>query len=313
MKLYKEAKIGLIAIITIALFIWGYSFLKSRNIFKPRDSYYAVYDNIDGLIESSSVSLRGYKVGSVNTIKFDYKKSGKFIVKFSLEDRVRIPKNSVAQLISSSPISATKDMKLIFSNSNEYYEPGDTLLSGIDKGLSGVMDLLIKKAEVMLTSLDTSINSVNRVFDDSTRENLRKAIEDFGSVANSLHQSLGENGDINESMKNLKSVSQNLKNNNQQLTNIIHNVSSLSDSLSKTEIKTMIANANHSLINADSILASIKDGEGSLGLLVNNDTLYYNLKNASESLNQLLKDLYAHPKRYVHFSIFGKKDKGNKK
>jgi phospholipid/cholesterol/gamma-HCH transport system substrate-binding protein len=204
-------------------------------------------------------------------------------------------------------------MKLIFSNSNEYYEPGDTLLSGIDKGLSGVMDLLIKKAEVMLTSLDTSINSVNRVFDDSTRENLRKAIEDFGSVANSLHQSLGENGDINESMKNLKSVSQNLKNNNEQLSNIIHNVSSLSDSLSKTEIKTMIANANHSLINADSILASIKNGEGSLGLLVNNDTLYYNLKNASECLNQLLKDLYAHPKRYVHFSIFGKKDKVNKK
>ncbi len=313
MKLYKEAKIGLIAIIIIALFIWGYSFLKSRNIFKPRDSYYAIYDNIDGLIESSSVSLRGYKVGSVNSIKFDYKKSGKFIVKFSLEERVKIPKNSVAQLISSSPISSTKDMKLIFSNSNEYYVPGDTLLSGIDKGLSGVLDLLTKKAEVMLTSLDTSITSVNRVFDDSTRENLRKAIEDFGSVANSLSQSLGKNGDINESMNNLKSVSQNLKNNNEQLTNIIHNVSSLSDSLSKTNIKTMIANANRSLISADSILASIKDGEGSLGLLVNNDTLYYNLKNASESLNQLLKDLYAHPKRYVHFSVFGKKDKENNK
>ena len=202
-------------------------------------------------------------------------------------------------------------MKLIFSNSNEYYEPGDTLLSGIDKGLSGVLDLLTKKAEVMLTSLDTSLTSVNKIFNDSTRESLRKAIKDFRSITNSLSQSLGENGDINKSMENLKSVSQNLKNNNEQLTNIIHNVSSLSDSLSKTEIKAMIANANRSLSNADSILASIKEGEGSLGLLVNNDTLYYNLKNASESLNKLLQDLYEHPKRYVHFSIFGKKDKGN--
>lgn len=311
MKLYKEAKIGLIAVVIIALFIWGYGFLKSRNIFKPRDSYYAVYDDIDGLIESSQVLLKGYKVGAVNTIKFDYKKSGKFIVKFSLEERVKIPKNSIAQLISASPISTTKDMKLIFSNSNEYYEPGDTLLSGIDKGLSGVLDLLTKKAEVMLTSLDTSLTSVNKIFNDSTRESLRKAIKDFRSITNSLSQSLGENGDINKSMENLKSVSQNLKNNNEQLTNIIHNVSSLSDSLSKTEIKAMIANANRSLSNADSILASIKEGEGSLGLLVNNDTLYYNLKNASESLNKLLQDLYEHPKRYVHFSIFGKKDKGN--
>ncbi len=309
MRISKEAKTGFVAVLAIALFIWGYNYLKGINIFKPTREYYVVYDKIDGLIESGNVILKGYKVGTVTSIKFDHKQSGKLIVKLSLEEHVNIPKYSVAQITSSSPIAPAKDIRLVLSDASEYLSPGDTLLPGFDEGISGILDQISDKAEELMEELNTTLTAVNSALTPEAVAGIKGTIYNLESTTKQLKQQMQGGGELNTSLENIEEITTTLKNNNDKITGIINNVYSISDSLNKADLKTTLENAGRALDHTQSIMAVMQSGEGSVGQLLYNDSLYKNLTHATASLDSLLTDLKTHPKKYVHFSVFGKKEK----
>lgn len=307
MKISREIKVGIVAIISIAMFYWGYNFLKGVNILKSTASYYAVYDDIGGLIESGVVYLNGYKVGQVAAINFDERNPGKIIVKYSIREGLKLPKYTTAQIVSSSIISGIKDIKLILGDSDEYHAPGDTLLPDLDNGITDMVEPLKATASEILSTIDTLTKGIDDILNPERREEIKDAISHLEDVSSSINDQLADDGSLSMSFKNIADITETIKNQNEQLTNIIRNLSSLSDTLMGSEIKMVIAEVNEAINNTNVILAKIQSGEGTMGMLVNNDSLYNNLNNVSQNLDSLLVDLRKNPKRYMHFSVFGKK------
>jgi phospholipid/cholesterol/gamma-HCH transport system substrate-binding protein len=312
MKISREFKIGIIAAATIAGFIWGMNFLKGINIFKTTHEYYVVYDKIEGLIESGVIYLNGYKVGNVSEIKFDRNNPGKIIVKLALEEKVSIPVNSVAMITSSSMISGIKDLNLIFSDSTRYYNVGDTIPGGLDEGISAIIDPFKVQVEETIANIDSILMVMKNIFNKNTQVSLRHTFAHLDTITANLSTSLKTDGGLSKSIDNLAYITGELQKKSGELASIIENFSSVSDSIARSDIKSTINNTNKTIEATNEILQKIRDGEGTAGMLVNNDTLYYNLQNASRNLDILIKDLKDHPKRYVHFSLFGGKDKTKK-
>lgn len=308
MKISRELKIGIVAIVTIGILIWGWNFLKGINVFKTTDTYYAVYSDIKGLIESGVVILNGYKVGNVGKIYFDKDNASRIVVQIRLEEKVKLPKNTILLIKSSSLVSGIKDLKIILGNGPGYHTPGDTLIGAVESELTDFLEPLKNKLGSVLSKLDSTIASVNNVLDETTRKQLKSAIAELSETTASLSASMAPNGDLGQSFDNLASVTGNLRNNNEDITQTLQNLSSVSDSLQKADIKSFIEKADHTFEKLDALLAMIKAGEGTAGQLITNDLLYKNLNTTLGSLDSLLTDLKQHPKRYVHFSVFGKKE-----
>jgi phospholipid/cholesterol/gamma-HCH transport system substrate-binding protein len=308
-KISREVKIGFVAIITIGILIWGWNFLKGINIFKTTDTYYAVYADIKGLIESGVVNLNGYKVGNVGAIKFNKDDINRIVVQIELTEKMKLPRNTMLLIKSSSLVSGIKELKLVLGEGPGYYEPGDTLIGGVDQELSDIIGPIKSKAELVLSGLDSTLAAVNDVLDPATRQHLKTTIASLHSSMDDLSTSLDRGGSLNKSFDNLSSVTGNLKANNESLSQTLQNLSTVSDSLKKSDIKAVIGKADLTIDKLDQTLARINSGEGTAGKLVTNDSMYNNLNSALFSLDSLLIDVKAHPKRYVHFSLFGKKDK----
>jgi phospholipid/cholesterol/gamma-HCH transport system substrate-binding protein len=309
MKLSREVKIGLVALVTIGILIWGWNFLKGINVFKTSDTYYAVYGDIRGLIESGVVVLNGYKVGNVGAIQFDKDNAGRIVVEIELEEKVKLPRNTVLLIRSSSLISGVKDLKLIMGDGPGYHTPGDTLLAAVENEIGDLIEPIKLKAEILVTRLDSTLASINDILNVSTRENLKATLQHLNYTMAEFSASLSAGGSLDQSFDNLASITGNLKNSNQQITQTLQHFSAISDSLEKADIKAMIEKAGSTFDQLDAALAKINQGEGTAGKLIYNDSLYHNLNSAVFSLDTLLIDLREHPKRYVHFSVFGKKDK----
>ena len=301
-KITREVKIGFVALITIGMLIWGWNFLKGINIFKSTDTYYAVYSDIQGLIESGVVILNGYKVGNVGSIRFDKDNVDRIVVEINLEEKIKLPINTVVLINSSSLVSGIKDLKLVLGEGPGYHAPGDTLIAAIEQDFTQIIGLIKDKANVVLSQLDSTLAGVNDVLNVSTRQHLKSTIAD-------LSKSLGTGGSLDRSLENLASVTGNLKNNNENLTQTLQNFSSVSDSLKKADIKAVVGKADQTFEKLDIAMTRIMNGEGTAGKLIADDSVYNNLNSALFSLDSLLIDLKEHPKRYVHFSVFGKKDK----
>jgi phospholipid/cholesterol/gamma-HCH transport system substrate-binding protein len=309
MKITREFKIGLVAAIAVALAIWGINFLKGINILRPTDRYYAVYGNVRGLIESAVVYVNGYKVGNVSGIEFDKKHTDRLVVEISLTQKIRLPENSTLVLRSASLISGTKDLDIVLGDGPGYYEPGDTLRSSIQTELSDFIDPLRKQMISLLASVDTVMVAINNLMDQETRENLQKAIGNLNMATASLKQSLQSGGSLSQSFDNLSAVTDNIKKNNEEISAILKNFAAVSDTLKQADLRELIHQADETFSRTTVLFDQIIKGEGTAGQLVTNDSLYNNLNSALASLDSLLIDLREHPKRYVHLSVFGKKDK----
>jgi phospholipid/cholesterol/gamma-HCH transport system substrate-binding protein len=309
MKLNKETKIGIIAALIITCFIWGFNFLKGKNILTTNDSFYAVYSNIGGLEEASPVTISGFKVGVVESIKLHKIKKDKIVVKFSLQEDLSIPLNTEAIIYPASLI-AGKAIKLNFSDSKEFHLNGDTLTGTIEQDLiSNLSDELIPVKD-KIENLVVSMDSVLAIFDNQRKENLKNSLDNLEQITNNLSELLDtDNSKLAKILSNAESISNNLKNNNEQIAKILTNFSNISDSIEHANIKTTILNANKTLAEFSKISTKINNGEGTVGMLINNDSLYINLNNLAADLDSLIIDLNENPKRYVHFSLFGKKDK----
>lgn len=326
MKISKELKIGIVVTLAIGLFIWGFNFLKGFNLFSNNYELYAVYPKIDGLIEANPLMINGYKVGQINKISLTKDKNGNYavLVKFLLSEDVQIPKHSIAKAVSSD-LLGSKAVEIIYSDETEYVKSGDTLLAETEEGLKSAVSKqlqpLQKKAEGLISSIDSVMVIVQYVLNNKTRENLDKSFESIKKAIQSLEQTAYKLDDLMESEKakisailtKVNNLAGMLEKNTGKIDNIIGNFSTLSDSLAQSDLKSAISEADKTLAELNKLVAQINTGQGTLGKLVKNDSLYNNLNKSSEDLDKLLNDLRLNPKRYIHFSVFGGKDKDKPK
>lgn len=326
MKISKEFKIGIVVTIAIGLFIWGFNFLKGFNIFQKDYTLYAVYPKIDGLIEANPLLVNGFKVGQINKISLTKGNDGKYqvLVKFLVTEDIKIPKKSIAKAVSSD-LLGSKAVEIVYSDETEFVHSGDTLVAESEEGLktavSKQLQPLQKKAEGLISSIDSVMTIVQYVLNDKTRANLDKSFESIKKAILSLEQTAYKLDDLMETEKakisailgKINSIAGMLEKNTGKIENIIGNVSVMSDSLAKSDLKKAIADADKTLAELNRLVAQINAGQGTLGKLAKNDSLYVNLNKSSEDLDKLLKDLRINPERYIHFSVFGRKDKNKPK
>lgn len=304
MKISKEVKVGFVSIVAIALLVWGYNYLKGTNLFNSNKTVYTEYPFIGGLAKSSPVIVNGFQVGLVSDVYFKGDQSGNLMVELVITDRtLKIPSNSVANLISLDLLSS-KGIGLTLGDSNVELVSGDTIPSHFEKSmLDDVSEQLLpmkQKAEKMMDSLQlaivtfkTTMVKMNDVFNDKNKRNLELAIEKFKITMQRYDElAINLNSTINSSVKpTLKTYKE------------------LGDSLKDIDIKTTLEKANKTFDEMAAVMQKMNNGEGTMGQLMTNDSLYKNLESVTRDLDKLLIDMEANPKRYVHFSIFGRKDK----
>ena len=310
MKITREVKTGIVAVSVIALFIWGFNFMKGLNLFDgPSKTYLTEYDNVQGLNTSSVVTINGVDVGKVVNIKFNSEpeKRGNLIVEFSVETDFEFSKKSIAKIYSAS-LMGGKSLAIVPSYEGEMAKPGDFLQGEIESDIfSSVtekLNPLQAKVENVIVSADSLMTGLTDVLDAKSRKNLKSSIEE-------LNETIINFKIISESAGRL--IKENEKKLGATLTNtelMTRNFAKLSDTLINANLGLTVKNLETTLTNLNKILAGVEAGDGTLGKLLKDEGMYNNLTNSSKELEELLKEMKLHPKRFVHFSLFGKKDKG---
>jgi len=322
MRITREVKIGLIFIVAIILFLWGFNFLKGKKIFTRQRTFYAVYSQVGGLLGEAPVSINGLIVGQVSAIHFENKQSARVIVEMTISNTIAIPKNSTAKIFNAD-LLGSKSMEIVLGNTVALAEDGDTLVTSVQMSLSDEVNRQVqpfkKKAEDLMLSMDSVVMELRMIFNEETRDNLTKSfahirgtLQNLETVSYNIDTLVyGQRDRMARILFNVEAISKNLKDNNGNLTKTLENFANLSDTLAKANISRTINHLNSSLSDMATITDKINKGEGSLGLLVNDKKLYNNLESSSKELDQLLLDLKLHPGRYVNFSLFGRSERRN--
>ncbi len=318
MKISNELKIGVLATVAIVLFIIGYNFLKGTDVFSSTDTFYARYAEVDGLGLSNFVKIKGLNVGRVTNLVLEKGKKGQIVVEFTVDEDFKLPKGTVANIISSD-LLGTKAINLELADTNIFYKNGDTIASSLQESLSKSVQAELlpvkEKAENLLSSIDSVLTIIKTIFNEETTNDIKKSVNSITSTLNHINNSaenveglLDKNTSrIDRIFTNIESISLMLKNNEENITAVLSNLNSITDTLAKSNLKQAIASAQDALENTADILDKIKSGKGSIGMLLNDEKLYNNLEESSKDLDLLLKDLKQNPDAYVHFSIFGGK------
>lgn len=313
MKGKKLIKLGLLMVVTISLFIWGLSYLKGHDFFSPVNYYHAVYERVDGLVESGHVTMNGYKIGSVKTVRFAPDRSGRLIVTFMIESNFKIPRNSIAQIMSSD-LMGTRAVRLIFSDETQYHLPGDTLLTDIESDLKEQVSLQVlplkNRAEELLGTIDSAITVLTVIFNEDARKNLAESFENINQTIANIERTSAdlaqlisdEKTTISKLTRNIESFTGTLSRNASQFDNIIQNLSAFSDTIAAMPLTPVLADISDIIDNMRSLIAKVDEDDNSLGLLFSDDKLYHNLSSMTDNLGHLLTDIRVNPKRYVHFS-----------
>lgn len=314
MKIANETKVGILAAFSIALLIVGYNFLKGNAIFSDETILYAKYPRVDGLGVSKPVLINGFQIGRVD--KLQLQPDGSIVATLKIKGQYDIPKNSIARL-EGTDLLGSKAIVLTLGTGSDYAEDGDFLNANVAKGLLETVQPVQKKAELIIGKMDSILTSVNSILNPNFQKNVDKSFNSIASTLSSLEGTSkkvdnlvgSESSRISAILANAESISGNLKKNNEKINAILNNIHNISDQVAAANFKQTIENANKAVGDLQSIVGKINNGKGTLGLLVNDTKMYENLNSASKNLDSLMIDLKQHPKRYVHFSIFGKKDK----
>lgn len=307
MKISKEVKTSILVIAGIVLFIFGFNYLKGQNLLDSSRTFYAVYDNVEGLTASTPVTINGLIVGKVINIGFKDDASGKLLVKLLVDSDFQFSKNSKAELYETGLIGG-KAIAIVPAFDGAENAKSDSYLQGsVKAGLSELVNQKLTplqgKIENMMVSADSLLNNLNDVFDDNTKANLKNSIASLSSTINSFKStSIALNQVIKGNQVKIDSVLTNAEKLTGDLAKITHTIS-------ESDLKKTIKNLESTLQNFDKIIANLENGEGSMGKLLKDEGLYKNLEGATLQLEQLLEDMKLNPKRYVHFSLFGKKPK----
>ena len=303
MKLSYEIKTGVLVLTGIILFIIGFSYLKSNDVFIKDRVFYAVYEDVEGVSKGTPVTISGFNVGSVQDIKF-FNNSSELLLKFRVENDFNFSNQSTAQIYETGLIGG-KALAVIPKYGNEIAKSGDTLNSSIAPGLTELVNdklsPLQEKIESMVVSADSVLISLNSVLNTQAKDQIQSTITNFSSTVTDLKNSAGTLDEMISMNKN-------------KINNIITNVNKSSNELSDlsnsfSDLTVIIENLSESSNSIENIVNEISSGNGSLGNLIYDDNLIKSLNAASSNINLLIEDLRLNPKRYVHFSLFGKKNK----
>lgn len=312
MKITNETKIGALTAVAITILILGYSFLKGNDVFSGSNKFYAIYRSVEGLTLSKPILVNGFQIGRVS--KMELQPDGRTIVQFKVDKKYNVPDNTLAKL-QSTDLLGGKAIVFELGNSPKPAEDQDTLRADIQGSLAESLQPIQKKAEVLITKVDSALASINHIMNPRFQANVDRS---FASIANSLQTLEGttkkidalvgaQTSHINGIMTNAEAVSTNLKTSTAKLNGISSNFERFSNDLANSNIKGTLDNANKATADLSATMAKINSNNGSLGLLMNDTKMYDNLNSASANLNNLFIDIKAHPSRYVHFSVFGKK------
>jgi len=310
MTVSNETKIGALTAIAIAILILGYTYLSGADIFSRSNKFYAVYKSVDGLSISKPVLVNGFQIGRVSNMKLQ--PDGQTVVEFKIDPQYNVPSNTHARLISTDLLGG-KAISFDYGDSKTFAQNKDTLSADIQGSLAESLQPIQMKAENLISKMDSSLAAINKIMNPNFQKNVDRS---FTSIANSLQTLEGttkkidalvgsQTGHINGILGNAEDVSANLKTSTANLTGITSNFQKVSDDLAQANIKQTLDNVNKSLAEVQESIAKVNNGQGSLGLLINDDKMYKNLSSSTAHLDSLLIDLKAHPKRYVHFSVFG--------
>jgi phospholipid/cholesterol/gamma-HCH transport system substrate-binding protein len=311
LKVSNETKIGALTVISLAILILGYSFLKGSDVFTTENKFYAVYSDVTGLGVSKPILVNGFQIGRVS--KLTLRPDGQTLVEFRVQDKYDVPKNTLAKL--EGDLLGNKTINFQLGDSKEMAENKDTLKADVKGGLAESLQPVQKKAELIVAKMDSILTSVNAIMNPRFQKNVDRS---FNSIANTLQSLEGtsqkvdalvgkQSVHINNILANVESISANLKSSDVYLTGTLANFNKISDDVAKAHIKETLENANKAVADLQATIAKINNGTGSMSLLLNDDKMYNNLKDASANLNNLFIDIKAHPKNYVSFSVFGGK------
>ncbi len=316
MKINKEIKLGIIGVLAIVMFIFGYNFLKGTGIFSSTKIIKAEYDNVQGLTPASYVQLQGFNVGAVSSIELSKTNPGKVLVEMNVDKNIQIPIDSKLQIVSLD-LLGTKAISIIKGNAPNFIKDEAILKGDIELGtiesLGSSLTPTIDDAHTVISNLDNTVKNINQILDLQTQNNLKDAIanlnktmNDFSQFANELN---AQKSKISSVLTNLNSFSSNLNNNNNHINKILQNAEATTNNLSKVNFDQTVNELKSTLSNLQSTLNKINNGNGSMALLLNDDKLYKNLKNTLATANNLLYDINARPSRYINVNLFGKKNK----
>ncbi len=291
-----EVKIGITGVIAIVALFLGIKFLKCVNLFSTSETYYIVFSNTKGLTKSSAVYADGYKVGIVSGINYDFRHPGKVVVEISTDKGLRIPKGSSAQLDEAVLGGCTLNM-LLATNLREAYQPGDTIVGSDVSGLMAKVGGMVPQLEEVVAKVDTLVATLNTLL---SNPNLPLIIQNAELITENL----------NKSTQQLNTL---LRNDIPQMTSTFtkagENVTTLTDKMNQLDLQATLENVNQTISSVHDMMEQMQSPKGTLGKLMNDPSIYDNLNHTVQSADSLVSDLKAHPKRYVHFSVFGKKDK----
>ena len=290
----KEVKIGLSFVVALAFLIWGINFLKGVNLFTPSNHYYLKYENVDGLVVSNGVFIKGYKVGQVRAIKYDFTQKESFVVDVLMNQDIKLPKGTIAYLFDESMLGG-KGINLVFSEEKDYHTSGDTLTTDVQGGLMASLAGIVPSIQSTINHADSLIVSANALINSAEIQN---SLNNFASITAELH-------------KTSKGLTKMI---DQQFPPIIDNVNQIcsdlktvTGQLGEIQYKDIIESLDSTLVNLEEFTNRINSPNSSLGLLLNDKALYNDIDTTVNSVNSLLIDFKDDPRRYLY--PLGKKKK----
>ncbi len=307
MKFSKEAKVGILAVVAIAILYLGFNFLKGTDFFDPSNSYYVVYNSVDGLAISNPVKVNGYKVGRVGSIKL-LQQGGetRMLVGLEITSDLEIYEGSEA-VLEDDGLLGGKSIKLNLQQRGAVANDGDTLRGSVDKSLQ---EMIQERADPIVAEVDTTLHRVNNILTglSGSGDKVDQAVGELQLTAETLKYIVLENRkDINAIAENLRGLTETLNDEQNGIKPFLVKMNQMADSLNNLELKQTVANANQAIANLEEVTKGLQDGEGSLGMLLKDDSLYNNLNRSSENLDKLLIDVRKHPGRYLdmRFNLLG--------
>lgn len=306
MKLTREIKTAILVIASILLFIWGYSFLKGKDLFTDYKTFYVEYNNVEDLAQSAPVTLNGLGIGKVNKITIN-ETTGRLTVELQLKTDFPISKTSKAAMYSPSLIGG-KQIKIIPNLADkDLATDGQTLEAAVELGLTeslgGKIEPIQQKLDLMLANINTLVSGLTNVLDKKGQEDLKKSLSELSQTMEQFHRA---SGSLNSILDTNKAQINGVVTNFNKMSN---NFNKISDSLNKADLGKTVRNLNQTLAKVDGIMSNLNSGKGTAGKLLNDDALYNNLSKTSKELELLLQDVRLNPTRYINVSVFGKKNK----
>lgn len=303
-----EIKIGIVGFGILLLLFFGIKFLKGIDVFQKETTYYVFYDNVSGMYEGNYIYLNGMKVGYVKDIEAMVERAEKFLVTVAVDSKIKITDDS-KMVFFSADILGSKAMKIELGNSNRILENKDTIMGGVELGM---LDKLGSSIAPMAQNLDSILFATKNILNQQTQNNLQHTFANLEATSERLSSISGqfdnlmknEKEKIGKIISNTESITSNLKNNNDELNNIISKIGQITDTVAQAQLGSTILQTTQTLEKLNNVLGVIEKGKGNIGLLINDEGLYKSLDESAKKLDALIEDIKANPKKYINVSVF---------